>query len=377
MLFISRKKYARLAGTLCLAFLCAAATVYPGARERENQDPKPAEDNTSWVNIEKLRLEGIGWDKRQHPFDRLPAKAQGKVTGAVWNLSQNSAGIHVRFRTNATSIKVKWYLRFNKDLNHMAATGVKGLDLYVKEGTDWRWAAVGRPAKVVNEATLLTKLPGTEKEYMLYLPLYDGVDSVLVGLEPGATLHPAPAREKKPIFFYGTSILQGACASRPGMAYPAIIGRSLDQETVNLGFSGNGKMDMAIAELLAETDAAMYVLDCLPNMQPEEVQAKTTAFVKVLRAARPHTPILLVENIHYADEWIRPELAVKIQAKNSHYRQAYENLKKAGIKELHYLDNTNLTPADEEGAVDGVHLTDYGFKHLAGEIEKKIKKIGL
>jgi hypothetical protein len=375
MLFLSVKKYARLAGFFYLAVLCAAGPVYPAAWEEKKQDPIQGEENTQWVNIEKLRLEGIGWDQRQHPFDRLPAKAKGKVTDAVWNLSQNSAGINVRFRTNAKNIKVKWYLRFNKDLNHMAPTGVKGLDLYVKEGPDWRWAAVGRPTKVANESTLLAKLPGTEKEYMLYLPLYDGVDSVSVGVEPGATLHPAASREKKPIFFYGTSILQGACASRPGMAYPAIIGRSLNQETVNLGFSGNGKLDVAIAELLAETDAAMYVLDCLPNLQPEEVLTKTTAFVKVLRAAKPRTPILLVENIHYADEWINPELAAKIQAKNSHYRQAYEALKKAGIKDLHYLNNKNLTPADEEGTVDGVHLTDYGFMQLAGEIEKKIKKI--
>lgn len=367
------KKFMALAACVWLSVLCWAAPVYPASPEVQSQDPAPGK--TTWVSIGKLGLEGVGWDQRQHPFDRLPAKAKGKVTAAVWGLSQQSAGLHVRFRSNATSIKVKWHLRFNKTLNHMAPTGVQGLDLYIKEAPGWRWAAVGRPTQVANEATLLTNLPATEKEYMLYLPLYDGVDSVSVGVETGATLRPAPAREKKPLFFYGTSILQGACASRPGMAYPSIIGRRLDRETVNLGFSGNGKMDLAIAALLAETEAALYVLDCLPNMQPEDVHAKTMEFIKVLRAARPLTPILLVENIHYADEWIKPELAAKIKAKNTHYRQAYEDLKKAGIKDLHYLDNKHLTPPDAEGAVDGVHLTDYGFMHLADKIGQKIKKI--
>lgn len=188
--------------------------------------------------------------------------------------------------------------------------------------------------------------------------------------------NPAPVRQSKPLFFYGTSIVQGACASRSGMAYPAIIGRSLDRETVNLGFSGNGKLDLALAELLAETDAGMYVLDCLPNLKPEEVLDRTRTFVQALRQAKPQTPILLVENIHYADEWIRPELASAIAAKNKYYRQAYQELKKNGIDQLYYLDNKNLMPADAEGAVDGVHLTDYGFKHLAARIEKQIKKIG-
>ena len=110
---------------------------------------------------------------------------------------------------------------------------------------------------------------------------------------------------------------------------------------------------------------------------PEEVQARTEAFVKALRAGKPHTPILLVENIPYAHDWIKAGSAAGIRAKNSHYRKAYEALKKAGIRNLYYLDNKHLTPADGEGAVDGVHLTDYGFKQLAGVLEKKIRKIGI
>ncbi|MGV3504455.1 MAG: SGNH/GDSL hydrolase family protein [Adhaeribacter sp.] len=346
------------------------------ARAQAGSPKKTATKNINWVEAQQLGLQGIAWQGREHTFDRLPAKAKGQVSDKVWQLSQNSAGIQVRFRSNAKTIRVRWKLRFDTNLNHMAATGVKGLDLYVREGKTWRWAAVGRPVKLQNEAALLSGLPGTEKEYLLYLPLYDGVDSVAVGVEAGADLRPVPAGSEKPIIFYGTSILQGACASRPGMAYPAIIGRSLDRETVNLGFSGNGKLDLPLATLLGETDAALYVLDCLPNLEPEQVRSRTEAFVRELRAAKPHTPILLVENISYAHDWISPDLAGKLEEKNRYYRQAYEALKKAGIGNLHYLDSSKLVPADREGAVDGVHLTDYGFMHLAREVEKKIKKIG-
>lgn len=373
------KKYPSALILLCLllgAGSCLSLLVPQPAFAQANGPAKPAAEKINWVEAQQLGLLGIAWEGRAQPFDRLPAKAKGQVSEAVWKLGQQSAGIHVRFRSNAKTIRVKWHLRFDSNLNHMAATGVKGLDLYVRDGQSWRWAAVGRPVNLQNEATLLSGLPGMDREYLLYLPLYDGVDSVSVGVEAGADLRPAPASNQKPIIFYGTSIVQGACASRPGMAYPAILGRSLDRPTVNLGFSGNGKLDPALAALLGEADAAMYVLDCLPNLEPDQVLARTEAFVRQLRAARPNTPILLVENIPYAHDWIKPGSAEKVGEKNRYYRQAYETLKKAGIRDLHYLDNKKLVPADGEGAVDGVHLTDYGFKQLAGELEKKIRKIG-
>ena len=140
------------------------------------------------------------------------------------------------------------------------------------------------------------------REYLLYLPLYNGVSSVEIGLPKCSALAKAPPRPEgyeRPIVVYGTSITQGGCDSRPGMVHTAILGRRLDRPVVNLGFSGNGKMEPELAALLAELDPAAYVIDCLPNMTAEEVGARVEPFVRALRAARPGTPIVLAEDRTY------------------------------------------------------------------------------
>src|SRR5205085_52806 len=144
------------------------------------------------------------------------------------------------------------------------------------------------------------------REYAAYLPLYNGVENLSIGVSPGAKFEPLAPRSEKPIVFYGTSITHGASASRPGMAHPAILGRRFDRPVINLGFSGNGRMDAAVGELLVKIDAAVYVIDCLPNMGANDVRQKCPPLVKLLREARPQTPIVLVEDRRNANTWILP-----------------------------------------------------------------------
>ncbi|GEO02530.1 hydrolase [Adhaeribacter aerolatus] len=340
-----------------------------------------ADEQTDWHNLRRLKINGQGWKDLEHPYDRLPGRIKSEIPGAVWNLSHNSAGLNVRFTSNTQRIRVKWYLRYDNNLSHMAATAVKGVDLYVKGPKGWAWAGVGKPANKANEKIkindelLVSNMTAGAKDFLLYLPLYDGVDSVFIGVDKGATFAPVPEENLKKIVFYGTSITQGACATRAGMAYPAILGRTLNRETINLGFSGNGKLDLPLARLLAEVDAGLYVLDCLPNLQPEDVTPKTEAFVKELRNRKPGTPILLVENILYDHAWIDTRVGKLVKDKNINLQVAYKNLKAAGIKDLYYLENKNLTGPDGENTVDGVHLTDLGFSRLADGMAKAISKI--
>ncbi|MFC6997247.1 SGNH/GDSL hydrolase family protein [Rufibacter roseus] len=362
---------------ILLAFLLFAYSATEGKQKEAQVNVKAAAspEKIEWHPVNKFGIRGLGWQELQETFTRLPAKAQGVVSPAVWKLSQHSAGLYVQFATNSTTIKVKWSVRANNSFSHMAPTVVKGVDLYAREGQNWRWVGVGKPSGKKNEDEIATNLPSGQKEFMLYLPLYDGVDSVAIGVENGSTISGLTEPQKKPIVFYGTSITQGACASRPGMAYPAIIGRCLNRETVNLGFSGNGKMDEGMANLLTELDPALFVLDCLPNLQPEEVLPRTLAVVRMLRAAKPNTPILLVENINYAHSWANQRVSNLVQTKNKHLQQAYKELQSEGVKNLFYLDNKNLMVSSGEGTVDGIHLTDLGFAHLANELAKEIKRI--
>jgi hypothetical protein len=193
---------------------------------------------------------------------------------------------------------------------HMPATGVSGLDLYVKTDAGWHWLGVGQPDRAKENTAILVKgMPPGRREYLLYLPLYNGVSSVEIGVPEGCKLEPAtawPADRRKPIVFYGTSITQGGCASRPGTAHVAILGRRLDRPVINLGFSGNGLMEAELATLLAELDPAVYVVDCLPNMTAKLVSERVEPFLRTLRKAHPTTPIVLAEDRTYTNAAILP-----------------------------------------------------------------------
>mgnify|MGYP000919492852 CR=1 FL=1 len=323
-----------------------------------------------WYDLAGLELEGMGWRETAGPYERLPARAAGAVPEAVWELARHSAGICARFATDAPSISCRWTLKKKSlAMDHMPATGVSGLDLYVRHGGEWRWLGVGRPDKLpTNQRELVGGMEPARREYLLYLPLYNGVSEVLLGLPPEARLErlpPRPAARVKPVVFYGTSIVQGGCASRPGMAYPAILGRRLDVPTVNLGFSGNGRMEPEVVRFVAEIDAAAFVIDCLPNVQEPQVTERTEPLVAALRAAHPGTPIVLVENVTYQGGFLVGAKRLRQETSNRALRAAYERMTASGVAGVHYVLGGNLFGADGEATVDGTHATDLGFLRIA------------
>lgn len=335
------------------------------------------EDGTAWYDARLLSIEGQGWSDTKSDYDRLPAKAEGKVRGAVWNLSRTSSGIVARFVTNATTISARWTLTSDRmAMPHMPATGVSGVDLYVQDDDGvWRWLACGRPAKQTNTVKLISGIPEGERAYMLYLPLYNGVSSVEIGVPQGSLMAAAPKRTKKPIVFYGTSITHGASASRPGMTHVAILGRRFDRPVINLGFSGNGRMETEVAELMAEIDAAVYVIDCLPNINAQTVLANTKPCIDILRAARPETPILLVEDRSYADSFLVTAKRERNRTSREALRKVYEELKADGVKNLYYLEGDHLLGDDNEGTVDSSHPTDLGFTRQAAAFAEALEPI--
>lgn len=338
-------------------------------------DPKK---DVLWYDVQKLTIEGKGWQNTKEPFDRLPAKAEKMVRPAVWGLSRDSAGICVRFVTNAPEIHARWTLRSKRlEMVHMPATGVSGLDLYV-QGKDgkWRWLGIGRPTGQTSEAVLVDGIPAGERNYLLYLPLYNGVTAVEVGIAKKYQLAKAEARSaqrQKPIVFYGTSITQGGCASRPGMVHTAILGRWLDYPVINLGFSGNGRMEPEIGQLMSEIDAAAYVIDCLPNMNGKEVSERTEPLVRQLRQARPQTPIVLVEDRSYTNSFLRKGLRQRNEENRAALRSAFEKLKKAQVTNLYYIPGEDLLGDDTEGTVDSSHPTDLGFLRQAEAFQRVLR----
>jgi hypothetical protein len=158
------------------------------------------------------------------------------------------------------------------------------------------------------------------------------------------------------------------------MVHTAILGRRFDMPVVNLGFSGNGRMDTAVGDFLTQVDAAVYVIDCLPNMQPADVAAKCVPLVKQLRAAKPETPIMLVEDRRFTNNWITPAKFKFHTDNHAALRAAYDTLTKEGIKGLHYIEGDHLYGDDTEGATDASHASDLGFMRQADIFEPVLRK---
>ncbi|MCU0959636.1 MAG: SGNH/GDSL hydrolase family protein [Pirellulaceae bacterium] len=338
-----------------------------------------ADEDLVWHDVTAWGVEGRGWEElpRARYFDRLPAKAEGVVRPPVWELSRHSAGMAVRFTTNAPAIHADYeLLSASLAMPHMPATGVSGLDLYgeLSAGDD-RWVQVLAPGSQTVRQAIVTGLDGALRTYTVYLPLYNGVNSLKIGVPADCDFRPVMPRNDKPIVFYGTSIMHGACASRPGLAIPAILGRRFHRPTINLGFSGNGRMDPEFVELLAELDPALYCIDCLPNMDPAAVRERAKPLVERLRRTRPQTPILLVEDRVFTNAPFLPERQQFHRENHRALREVYDALIAAGVPELYYLPGDDLLGSDGEGATDGSHPNDLGFLRNAACYERVLRRI--
>jgi hypothetical protein len=338
---------------------------------------KASNPNLDWHDVTKWGIEGriLPDQDRKLWFDRLPSSAEGKVTDAVWNLSRDSAGMMARFKTSSSAISVHYKVRKSQlGMPHMPATGVSGIDLYARDNDGkWKWVQVTKPATQEVQTEIIQGLEPGVREYAAYLPLYNGIEFLKIGVEKGASFEGLAPRGK-PIVFYGTSITHGACASRPGMVHTNILGRKLDMPIVNLGFSGNGRMDQAVGEFLVQLDAAVFVIDCLPNMQPADVTAKCEPLVTQLRAAKPNTPIVLVEDRRFTNDWITPKKRQFHTDNHAALRKAYDSLVAQGIEKLFYIHGDSLYGDDTEGATDASHANDLGFMRQADVFEPVLRK---
>ncbi len=330
-----------------------------------------------WHDATEFDIEGRGWSDVDAPYDRFPARAKATVPEEVWNLSKHSAGLCVRFRTRSLKVSVRWTV--NSDslaMPHMPATGVSGVDLYRRaDDGPWRFVANGRPEKRVDNLLTAT-LPGgaAETECLLYLPLYNGVQRLEIGVPRDAVLERAASRlaaRRRPIAYYGTSIVQGGCASRPGMAHVAILGRMLDRPMINLGFSGSGRMDPAVSQLLSELNPCVYVIDCLRNMgglPDDEIAGRVKTLVEILRKAHPSTPILFVGRSEFQSE--RPIAAIeRLQDK------VVNGLKESGIPGLYLCPGSILLGVDGDGTVDGSHPNDLGMRRQADALAPILRRL--
>jgi lysophospholipase L1-like esterase len=334
-------------------------------------------DSLKYVDAANFELIGKGFTDTENIYERLPASLEAKTRPPVWSLSKNCSGLAIRFRTNSTIIAAKWEVTGDVVMNHFAPSGIKGLDLYCLKNGKWQFVNSARPSGKITTATIINHLSGNDMEYMLYLPLYDGLANLEIGVKSTATIgNPTidSPRKAKPVVFYGTSITQGGCASRAGMAYPNQLSRMLDRQIINLGFSGNGQLDLEIAEAMADIDASCFVMDCLPNVSVAQMNEKYVRFLEIIRKKRPDVPILLVETILFPHMYFDQTVFSLLQEKNEVLKKIYTDQKKSD-KHIYYMKAEKLIGNDFEATVDGIHLTDLGFLRISNVLYPVIRKL--
>jgi lysophospholipase L1-like esterase len=330
-------------------------------------------------------IEGQAWTtETAATYDRFPARAQRELNPNVWNLSHSSAGLYIKFKTDAPNIIIRYKVKGDLAMSHMPATGVSGLDLYALD-PNGKWCLAPGSFSFKDTITyrfsnikVSAAFPGRSYEYRLFLPLYNSVAWLEIGVPAGDAFNFMPLSKEKPVLVYGTSIAQGACASRPGLAWTSILQRVLDRPLVNLGFSGTGLLEKSVIDLMAEVDAKIYVLDCMPNLigfSDQEIEKRLLASVQSLNEKHPQVPVLLVEHSGgNVDGLLDTGRNTNYNHVNKVLDSTYSKLITAGVKNVYLLTNKEIG-LDINSTVDGLHPNDIGMEKYAGAYEKAIRTI--
>ena len=333
---------------------------------------------TVWHDATEFPLFGKISEQTNSRYERLPGYLEGVSRMPVWKLGRNSAGLYLRFRSDSPVISVRWEPMFDNTMSHMADTGTKGLDLYMLTDDGWSFVKCWRLKEGQRDQEASISCDPVMREYMLYLSLYDGVKSLEIGVSEGYHIGEPEVQSPQngqPVIMYGSSILQGGCCSRPGMAHTNILARKIDRTVVNLGFSGNAKIDYEIAELMASyPDPGLFVLDYAPNCDAKLIEEKAERFFRIIRDAHPDVPVVFVALPPYPRKTFSTKQGSRMEEINAAQLMVYQKLKKSGEKNIYYVKSAGMLGDDNESTVDGTHFTDLGMMRYVDHILPTIRK---
>ncbi len=328
--------------------------------------PDPLQD-LDWRQGTDFSIIGRVYPDSLPIYSRVPEFRKSATREELYKLGQHTSGMAIRFRSDSPKLALRWESRYRNDMTHMASLGTRGADLYyLAPDSTWRFVAPARPMGDPTTWLMIDNMKPEMREYMIHLPLYDGLKSLEIGFAPGSTAEKGaydfPRSDAKPIVIYGSSIQHGATASRPGMAPSNVIRRELGTDVINLGFSANAHLDYEIAEMMADVDAAVYVLDFVPNALVWEINEKTEKFVKILRDRRPDVPLVFIEDPYFTTTQLDVAYKAAIDAKNEAIKATYDRLVAEGLDNTYYITTDLITTPDGEWSSDSIHYTDLGYR---------------
>lgn len=319
------------------------------------------------VQTEPFKVYGVFFEGGK--FRRLPAALAKSLGVGIEYLHSNTSGGRVRFVTDSSYIAIHAELSKIDIMSHFALTGSFGLDLYA-DGE--YYGTFVPPADMTDGYDHILEFSEKKlREITIHMPLYCDVSQLLVGLQNTAQVEEAkPYGYDKPVVYYGHSITQGACSTRPGNSYPNILSRRLNVDHINLGFSGNCKGEPQLAEYIADLDMQAFVMDYDHNAPDiEHLKATHEPFFKIIREKNPDLPVIFMTSTAQArffdDQQGRKEVI----------RKTYQNALDAGDKNVYFMDGSNIYQGCDGATVEGCHANDLGFWLQAGAVESVLKNI--
>ena len=321
-----------------------------------------------WINFPdaKFVVNGLAWFAENSPrLWRLPRRLKAKVRPEVWELAVMPSGGRIRFASDTTSLAIRASYTALDKWHNMCKIGQAGIALYM-DGRFWKPVWPEKTGR--QELTFFKGAPRAMRDCTLYLPLGHAVELLALGFDTKAKIKPpAPFAVERPVVFYGTSITQGGCASQAGTSYQAILGRALNVDFINLGFSGEGRGEPELAHAVAQIDASAFVLDFAQNCPTvEELAARYGPFIDTIRAARPDAPIICITPIFATRNLFSKDARARFDELAAVIRRAAAARIAAGDRNIRCVEGLSLlSPADADGFVDGVHPNDLGFAREA------------
>ena len=331
-------------------------------------------------NDAPLRLTGFPWFEQDQVYRRLPLAPAQPLPPAVDQLANNTAGGQIAFQSDSTHLAVKVALAGPADMDHMPATGQCGFDLYVGPPLAQRYHGTTRydQRETAYEALLFEHADAEMRNFTLNFPLYQSVKSIQIGLLPEARLEaPPPWAMDGKVVIYGTSITQGGCACRPGMAYTNIVSRALNVEIVNQGYSGTGRGEPEVIEVMAGmAEPRLFVLDYEANAGYAGMEATLPGAIRILREAHATVPILVISRIPFAYDITHEDRRIDRDRCRDMQAAAVQTAMENGDGPIEFLDGSTLLGDDfDECTVDGVHPTDLGFMRMAHGLTPPIRRM--
>ncbi|WP_256010163.1 SGNH/GDSL hydrolase family protein [Desertivirga xinjiangensis] len=333
-------------------------------------------NNLKYISAQSLTISGKGISTT-NTYDRVDTAKYKGLPPRVAQLLTNSAGLAIRFTTNSTVISAKWCVTRSRPSTVVMPVTQKGVDLYIKNGNQWQFAGIGKATvnNGCNEEIIISRMDNSEKECLLYLPLFDAVTGVEIGIDRKAEIKAAAEPFAKKVLIYGSSIVHGTGASRPGMAYPARLSRLTGINFINLGVTGSAKMEPEVADMIAQIDADAYILDCVPNTNPDLIKERTAYLVNTIRKKQPGKPIIVMQSVVRESGYWDKVLGQQVKNQNINIQQEVLALLQKDVKDLYFITSENMLGTDHEGTVDGVHPSDLGYDRMVRYLQPLITEV--